>query len=747
MFATIYCLQQHDYRLVLLAGLICLVGSAASVGAYRRAAQTSGGYRLAWAAAVALLLGCGIWTTHFVAILAYQQALAIGFELGGTAISLLIAVGGIGAGVLIAVARPKPLNRVFGGGVWGLSIALMHFTGVAAMRLPASIEWNPRLALVSVLIGVVGAAGALLAAGDLTQPWRRAVAPILLTLAICGLHFTAMGAITLHPAPMVAGPTVYSRDGLALGLGVLVALILVAGGGMLTVDRFSRRTALTALHRVLDQAPTALGFFDEAQRLVFWNRSYRDILASYGVQVRHRLNLREIAAITGGDHIIESAHAAALSVEPLHFEPVLSPQGRWFDFHLSATGDGGFVAVLNDVTVHRELASREAEARLAAESASRATSEFLANMSHEIRTPLNAVLGMAQVLGRSKLTPSQREQLRVIDEAGRTLMATLNDVLDLTKIEAAKLELEPHHFDLAEVVESTAAPYAHLCAQKDLAFRVEIAPDALGWWVGDSTRLRQVLSNLISNAVKFTASGQICVRVERGEGGVCFSVTDTGICIPAAKQTAIFEKFTQADASTTRRFGGTGLGLAICDSLVRLMGGKIEVISREGAGACFSFSIPLAAAQAPAVAPPAAPQGAAGRPLRILAAEDNPTNQLILAALLEPLGAELSLVEDGWQAVEAVRHARFDLILMDAQMPVMNGLEATAQIRELEAAADAARTPIIALTANVMHHQLEDYVRAGMDGWVAKPIEAPKLFAALQRAISPPSQQDMAQSA
>jgi CheY-like chemotaxis protein len=343
---------------------------------------------------------------------------------------------------------------------------------------------------------------------------------------------------------------------------------------------------------------------------------------------------------------------------------------------------------------------------------------------------------MVQVMGRDRLSKMQRERLDVIDSAGRALLATLNDVLDLTKIEAGKLELEPHAFDLEEMVGLTAAAYAPLASQKDLGFEVRVTPDAAGAWTGDSTRIRQVLSNLISNAVKFTTAGRVTVTVETRPDGLSFAVQDTGIGIAPDKLGAIFEKFTQADASMTRRFGGTGLGLAICHQLVNLMGGELTVNIQEGRGACFAFSVPLARCEARAPVAAAQRPQASDRPLKVLAAEDNPTNQLILSALMEPLGLELTMVGNGREAVEAVAGQAFDLILMDAQMPVMNGVEAALEIRRREAAAGTARTPIIALTANVMQHQLAEYAEAGMDGHVAKPIEAPKLFEAIAAAAA-----------
>lgn len=389
---------------------------------------------------------------------------------------------------------------------------------------------------------------------------------------------------------------------------------------------------------------------------------------------------------------------------------------------------------LSNARVFRDLV----QLRVDAEAANRAKSEFLATMSHEIRTPLNGVLGMTQILQQSPLAPGQREQVDVISQAGRSLLSVLNGVLDLSKIESGKLELELHAFDLEEMLRVAASPIAPLAAQKDLEFAIEIAPEARGVWRGDSTKLTQVLSNLLSNALKFTSEGRILLRVEALQEGVTFRVTDTGIGVAKDKIRHIFDRFTQADASTTRRFGGTGLGLAISHKFVSLMGGELTLASVVGQGSTFSFTLPLVRASPDALpqAHAAAMPAPEARRLRILAAEDNSTNRLILSAMLAPLEVELRFANDGQEAVEAYETEDFDVILMDAQMPRLDGNAATKAIRGLEVGRRRPRTPIIALSANVMRHQVDSYLDAGMDGYVAKPIELSALIEAIDAAVS-----------
>ena len=381
-------------------------------------------------------------------------------------------------------------------------------------------------------------------------------------------------------------------------------------------------------------------------------------------------------------------------------------------------------------------------ARAAAEAASQIKSQFLANMSHEIRTPLNGVLGMVQAMEREDASPAQRQRLRIIRDSGESLLQILNDVLDLSKIEADKLELDPEPFDLGELVRRTCAVFADAAAAKGLTLRCEVAPRAEGVWEGDPARIRQMLMNLLSNALKFTGQGAVTVRVTRSPSGLRLMVRDTGPGIPAEHRPRLFGKFSQADESITRRFGGAGLGLAICRELAILMGGDIRVASVLGEGSAFTLRLPLPRLQDAAAPPHEVAAAAAGppvgaAPLRILAAEDNPTNQRVLTALLTPLGAELTLVSTGREAIEAWRNGDWDLILMDIQMPEMSGVEATRRIRAAEAAAGGPRTPIVAVSANAMQHQIDEYRAAGVDVHVSKPIQMASLFAAIEEAVTP----------
>ena len=366
-------------------------------------------------------------------------------------------------------------------------------------------------------------------------------------------------------------------------------------------------------------------------------------------------------------------------------------------------------------------------------------SQFLANMSHEIRTPLNGVLAMADVMARDELDPRQRERLGVIRESGELLLSVINDVLDLSKIEAGRLELAECDFQLEDIAEGAVSAFQVMAVEKGLRFGVTVDAGASGWWKGDPDRIRQVLNNLLSNAIKFTVEGAVAVRFSLGPtGGLRLTVSDTGIGIAQGKLPTLFEKVIQADNSTTRRFGGTGLGLAICRELAQLMGGQVTARSIEGEGSTFVVEMPLVRGVAPRAAPSAetVAEGLEDRKLRILAAEDNATNQKVLQAVMEPLDVHLQIVPDGKEAVDAWRAGGFDLILMDIQMPIMDGVEAARIIRSIEASEHLPRTPILALTANALVHQVEAYLAAGMDGHASKPIELKRLYEAIDNAVT-----------
>jgi len=403
-----------------------------------------------------------------------------------------------------------------------------------------------------------------------------------------------------------------------------------------------------------------------------------------------------------------------------------------------------------EISERKRVEAEGAQARALAEQASQAKSEFLANISHEVRTPLNALMGLTRLLMDSPLNAEQKSWLDLMDSSAHALLGLLNDVLDLSRIEAGKLSMESVQFPLRDTLEDVSALYAEQARTKPLNWELQLSAQLPDRMQGDPGRLRQVLNNLLSNALKFTPrGGRIRVVADLlphpvgGSRELRLQVQDTGVGIAKKHQATIFDAFTQADASTARRFGGSGLGLAICSRLVKLMGGRMDLVSELGQGSTFTVTLPLGEVVPADSGPLSAPMelnevaqaGQRFSGLCVLVAEDHPVNELLMKQLLQRLGCSVRLARDGEQAVAQWEQGGVDIVLMDVQMPGSNGLEATRRIREREIQLGRPHTPIVAVTANAMNGDREACLMAGMDGYTPKPVSPQALIRAMDDAL------------
>ncbi len=747
MFKVLTCIQQaHDLRLVLVAAAVCLMATATTVWLYGRIQEQHGVLRIGWLALTGIAAGSGVWATHFIAMLAYAPDIETGYDLAGTSLSLILAIGSAAAGFAIAARSPRAINLVIGGAVVGGGVGLMHYVGMMAFRPKGFVVWDTAYVNASLLIGVVFSIAALFVAGRTPTLKRTAGAVGMLTLAICGLHFTAMAAATIVPDSGAIIPAeVAARPVLAIMVVSVAVLILVSTLMITAAEAMHSRTAVNRLRIATDGMPAALAVFDANDRLVVWNTTYQKLRPHYGSLLKPGLSFEDMVRADGFDEAwISQRKHERREGRPLE---VRFPGDKWVRIENMPTADGGLITVGVDVTELKRHAATLSSALEQAEAANRAKSEFLANMSHEIRTPLNGVAGVADVLAGTRLTKKQQELVGVIRASAETVDSLLGEILDLSRIEAGQTEAVNSVFHLGDAVRAVVGLHRPKAPANGIALTVDLPKSVEAEVVGDPQRLKQILSSLLSNAIKFTDHGEVAVTAAAMDGGVFrIEVRDTGVGFDAAVKQHIFEPFAQADGSATRRHSGAGLGLTIARKCADLLDAKLDCESTPGEGSVFSLEIPLvkAAPALPAAVAPPAPEADpfADRSIRVLIVDDNPVNRRVLELILSQVAASWHSVGNGQEALDALETARFDAILMDIQMPVMDGLTATREIRRREHVARVRRTPVVMVSANCMPEHIKAGREAGAERFLPKPINAAALLSTLAVVIETADQDD-----
>ncbi len=754
--------SSYDYRLVVMSLLIAMCASYVALSLAGRTATARGSARAIWLGGGATAMGIGIWSMHYIGMLAFSLPVPVRYDLLTVLLSLLAAI--FASGVALFVVSRKKLNwqnAVGGSVVMGGGVAAMHYTGMAAMRLPAMCHWNYFIVALSVVIAIVVSLVALWLAfyfrGETKGAGRLKLASaVVMGIAIAAMHYTGMAAAsyTRSPAPADFSSSIsVSSLGIA-GITVVTFMVLGLALATSTVDRRFSAQALELAsseerYRLLFQRSLAGVFrITVSGRILDCNEAFSRI---FGYDSREECLARPLAErhFSTEDHEALIARLRKQGSAP-NFETRLRKKDGSAVWVLeNATllegenGQGVIEGTMIDITERKQAEEELQAAKEAAEAASRAKSEFLANMSHEIRTPINGIMGMTELALDTDLDSEQREYLDMVKNSTESLLTVINDILDFSKIEAGKLDLDPIEFNLHDSLEETARAFAFQAEQKKLELICDLQPEVPQNVIGDPARLRQVVVNLLANALKFTERGEVVLRVEREAADAAapplgsqelllrFTVRDTGIGIPQEKQRAIFDAFVQADGSMTRKYGGTGLGLTISSRLVKMMGGRIWLDSEPRQGTSFRFTARLGLGQPAALPKPAQPASLTGT--RVLVVDDNRTNRLILQDMLAGWGMQPTLAHCGEMALLSLKEAAdlgrpFDLVVTDAQMPEMDGFTLVERIRQ---DAERAQTLIIMLTSA---GQRGDGVRCralGLAAYLMKPVWQAELHQAV----------------
>ena len=607
MFQTFLCVgHQHNPWLVLMAAVVSLMASLTTLWMFMTGAERGEREGDWWRLYAGLVGGSGIWATHFICMLAFDPGVPASYDAVGAAISLLIALAFTTAAVFVADRMKGPLRLPAWAVLFVAGVGAMHYYGTLALHTAGVMSWDPAYVLASVVAGLGLSALSMRLLGGRSDGRRFVLASLSLTLSVCTLHFLGMAGLRIAPDPRILTPLgSVPRTTIALWVGGLTLAILLAAVCTMTFAARARTSALKLLSGAFEATPNGLAYFDASDRLVFCNEAYQRGQAALGIKSEIGLTYAEILsrAVQAGAILAPATGEAEWMADLLRARREASsvreqqaPDGRVFQIFNNHTPDGGIVSSYTDITELRQQAQDLTVARDAAQAADRAKSVFLANMSHELRTPMNGVMGVAGLLAHEPLTARQAELVSIIQASGSVLDRLLADLLDMSRLEAGAIKLENAPFHLGATVNQVCALLAPQSEDKGLPLSVKIDAGADQRFLGDEARVKQILTNLVSNAIKFTDFGEVVVSAAATAGEVTLSVIDTGIGFDPAEKARLFARFEQADGSSTRRYGGSGLGLSVSQDLAQHMGGRITAENRPEGGSVFALALPLALA-------------------------------------------------------------------------------------------------------------------------------------------------------
>lgn len=749
----------YNHWLVALSVVIAVVASYTALGLSARAtaAAAKGRVRTLWVSGGAFAMGLGIWSMHYIGMLAWSLPVAVHYHWPTVLLSFFAAVFAAGM-ALYVVSRPilTPVTSIVGGVLMGIGISAMHYIGMEAMRLPAMCHYSPGLVLVSVTLAIVISLAALWLTFHVRDERkatlrRKLISALLMGLAIPVMHYTGMAAVSY--APMDIDPDLSQTINAARHgtLEITALTFLVLGLTILTTvvnRRLSSQSAELALseHRYRQLV--------ESAGVILWRRNADSKAFSFVNQetaqflgypihewLENELFLCDHVHPDDRDMTFAACETVGKTGQPIAFEHrMIAADGRvvWLRTCISLVANNGsnreLVGVMTDIT-ERKLAQE------AAEQASRAKSEFLACMSHEIRTPMNGVIGMTELVLDTDLTLEQRDCLSTVRTSAESLLTILNDILDFSKIEAGKLDLDPVCFSLHNCMEETIRMMALRAHRKHVELVCDIRPEVPAFVVADEGRLRQIVVNLLGNAVKFTEHGEVELKIaveSQDSDKLCLRITvrDTGIGIDPEKQKLIFDAFSQADVSTTRKFGGTGLGLSISSRLVAAMGGKIRVESSPGEGSSFHFTLNVGAA---GLIPEPVDEHTSLASVRVLVVDDNPTNLRIVADLLSRWRMEPVTATSAQEGLEFLQRgydsaSPFALLITDVHMPGVDGFEFATRIKQIP---HLSNLPMVVLTSNEEAGDISRCHELGISTYLTKPARRADLRMAILKALIP----------